>query len=129
MSVGILVITHGQIGEALIEAAEFILDRSLENIRLLPFTQTGAQPTTNRELRKAIGASDEGDGVLILTDLVGASPANLVSGLSVEIRAAMVTGINLPMLLRVWNYRMLPLEELAGKAVAGGKRGIEEIKP
>lgn len=127
MSVGIVIITHGQVGEALIMAAEFILGRSLDEIRLVPFTQTGAQPTSDRELREAIGRSEKGEGVLILTDLVGASPANLANGLSAEFKATVVTGINLPMLLRVWNYRNLPLDALAGKAVAGGKRGIEAI--
>ena len=60
---------------------------------------------------------------LVLTDLVGASPANLASELLPEIRGKVVTGINLAMLLRVWNYREMPLNTLASKAVAGGKRG------
>ena len=127
MSVGIVILTHGQIGEAIIKAAEFILDQTLADIHLVPFTQSGANTTGNGELRMAIGASDEGDGVLILTDLPGASPANLATGLLSEFRATMVTGINLAMLLRVWNYRELPLNVLAGKAVEGGKKGIEAI--
>jgi PTS system mannose-specific IIA component len=127
MSVGIVVITHGQVGAAIIKAAEFILDCSLEGIRLVPFTQLGAHPTGHGELKAEIDQSDEGDGVLVLTDLVGASPANLVSGLIPEIRATAVTGLNLAMLLRVWNYRDLPLDNLAKKAVTGGKRGIEAI--
>ena len=127
MNVGIVVITHGQIGAAIIKAAEFILDCSLEGIRLVQFTQSEAHPTGHEELKAAIDQSDEGDGVLVLTDLVGASPANLVSGLMPEIRATAVTGINLAMLLRVWNYRDLPLDNLAKKAVTGGKRGIEAI--
>jgi len=127
MSVGIVVITHGQVGEATIKAAEFILDRSLEGIRLVPFTQSGAHPTGHAELKAAIDQSDDGDGVLVLTDLIGASPANLVSGMLPEIRATLVTGVNLAMLLRVWNYRNLPLNTLAKKAVTGGKKGIEAI--
>jgi PTS system mannose-specific IIA component len=127
MSVGIVVITHGQVGEAIIKAAEFILDHSLEDIRLVPFIQSGAHPTGHRELKAAIDQSDAGDGVLVLTDLVGASPANLASELLPEIRGKVVTGINLAMLLRVWNYREMPLNTLASKAVAGGKRGIEAI--
>jgi PTS system ascorbate-specific IIA component len=125
MSVGIIVITHGKIGEAIIGAAEFILDRSLDDIHLVPFIQSGAHPTGNRELKVVIDECDEGDGVLVLTDLVGASPANLVRGLLPEIRARVVSGINLAMLLRVCNYREMPLNTLAGKAAAGGKRAIE----
>ena len=66
---------------------------------------------------------------LVLADLVGASPANLVTGLLKEYRAAMVTGINLAMLIRVWNYRDTPLESLTHKAVQGGIRGIEAFHP
>ena len=128
MSVGVVVITHGQIGAAIIKAAEFILECSLEGICLVQFTQSGAHPTGHGELKAAIDQSDEGDGVLVLTDLLGASPANLVSGLMPEIRATAVTGINLAMLLRVWNYRDLPIDKLAQKAVTGGKRGIEAIE-
>jgi PTS system ascorbate-specific IIA component len=127
MSVGIVILTHGQVGEAIIKAAEFILGRSLADIRLVPFTQSGEHTMSDRDLRVAIGESDEGDGILILTDLPGASPANLVTRLLSEFRATMVTGINLAMLLRVWNYRELPLNLLASKAVEGGKKGIEAI--
>jgi len=124
MSVGIVVITHGKVGEAIVQAAEFILGRSLDDIHLVPFIQSGARPTGHKELKAAIDESDQGDGILVLTDLVGASPANLVIGLLPGIKGRVVTGINLSMLLRVCNYRDMPLNTLASKAVTGGKRGI-----
>lgn len=127
MNVGIVIVTHGQAGQALIEVAEFILDQSLSGIRHIPFSQSEAHATSDAELRSVLQDSDHGDGILILTDLVGASPANLVSGLLQDFNAIMVSGINLAMLLRVWNYRNQSLEVLARKAVAGGKRGIEAV--
>ena len=68
---------------------------------------------------------DGGDGVLVLTDLYGASPANLaakVARLGTPVRR--VSGLNLPMLLRVMNYAELPLDELPAIAAAGARNGV-----
>jgi PTS system ascorbate-specific IIA component len=127
--VGIVIVTHGQTGQSLVNDAEFILGQSLGRIRCIEFNQSGGQAIGNAELKQFIAQSDRGEGVLVLTDLVGASPANLVTGLLGEFQATMVTGINLAMLIRVWNYRDTPLESLTRKAVQGGKRGVEAFGP
>jgi PTS system mannose-specific IIA component len=129
LSVGIVIVTHGQTGESLVRNAEFILGKSLNRIHCVQFRQSGHQPTGNNELKQAITKSDLGEGVLVLTDLVGASPANRVTDLLGDYHAAMVTGINLAMLIRVWNYRGTSLESLVDKAVEGGRRGVEGIHP
>ena len=129
MSVGIVIVTHGQTGQSLVNDAEFILGHSLSRVRCIAFNRPGDQPATADELKQVIRESDHGEGVLILTDLVGASPANRVTGLLGDYHAAMVTGINLAMLIRVWNYRDTPLESLTHKAVQGGRRGIEAFHP
>jgi PTS system ascorbate-specific IIA component len=127
--VGIVIVTHGQTGLSLVNDAEFILGQSLGRIRCIQFNQSGDQLTGDDELKQVIAESDQGEGVLVLTDVVGASPANLVTGLLEEYHATMVSGINLAMLIRVWNYRDTPLESLADKAVQGGRRGIEAFHP
>jgi PTS system ascorbate-specific IIA component len=127
--VGIVIVTHGQTGQSLVNDAEFILGQSLGRIRCIAFNQSGDQPATGDELKQVIRECDHGEGVLILTDLVGASPANRVTGLLGDYHTAMVTGINLAMLIRVWNYRDTPLESLTHKAVQGGRRGIEAFHP
>ena len=129
MSVGIVIVTHGQTGQSLVNDAEFILGHSLGRVRCIALNRPGDQPATEDELKQVIRESDHGEGVLILTDLVGASPANRVTALLGDYHAAMVTGINLAMLIRVWNYRDTPLESLTHKAVQGGKRGIEAFHP
>lgn len=129
MSVGIVIVTHGQTGQSLVNDAEFILGQPLRGIRCIAFNQSGDQSIGDHELKQLIAQSDHGEGVLVLTDLVGASPANRVSGLLREFHSAMVTGINLAMLIRVWNYRDTPLESLTRKAVQGGKRGVEAFHP
>jgi len=129
MSVGLVIVTHGQAGQSLIEVAEFILGQSLAEIRQVPFSQSAVHTTGQRELRQALQSSSHGQGILVMTDLIGASPANHVAELLGEFDAVMVSGLNLAMLLRVWNYRDQPLGVLARKAVEGGKRGIEVVNP
>ncbi len=125
MSVGVVIVTHGQIGHALVEAAEFILDRSLERVRRVAVTQSGAEMPNEPLLREVIDGADEGDGVLVLTDLACASPSNIVEQQLGACHARVVSGVNLPMLLRTWNYRDEALDQLVERAIQGGLKGIE----
>ena len=124
MAVGILLITHPGIGSALIEVAGRILS-------VLPLTTEAfdlafdadidaALPQASAALRRV----DGGDGVLILTDLYGASPSNLAGRLArLGTPARRVASLNLPMLLRVMNYAELPLDDLPAVAAAGARNG------
>ena len=125
MSAGIVIVTHGMTGAALLEAAEFILGESLSAVRFVPFRQSGDNLTSIAEVHAALAEADSGDGVLVLTDLIGASPANAVAGQLEAHGAVMVTGLNLAMLMSAWNYRNKPLGILALKAVDGGRRGVK----
>lgn len=125
MSAGILIVTHGMTGAALLEAAEFILGESLSAVRFVPFRQSADNLTSISEVCAEMAAADSGDGVLVLTDLIGASPSNAVSEQLEAHGAVMVTGLNLAMLMSVWNYRHKPLGALALKAVDGGRRGVK----
>jgi PTS system ascorbate-specific IIA component len=124
MSVGIVVVTHGQIGRALIEVVEFILGQSLKDVRIVSISNPETGTLETERLHHTISSANSGEGVLALTDLPGASPSNLVNGSLEKTGAMMVTGLNLAMLLRVWNYRDQPLEALAKCAAEGGRRGI-----
>jgi len=123
---GLVIVTHGQIGRALIEVAEFILDQSLSSVRFVSFRQSDMGNTGDDEINKAIEDVDQGQGVLVLTDIGGASPCNHVARLLAPDRVALVSGINLAMLIRVWNYRNKPLRQLAKLATDGAIRDISE---
>jgi PTS system ascorbate-specific IIA component len=125
MSVGIVIVTHGETGAALLEVAEFILGEPMAEIGFVPFRQSGDQSTTMAEVHAALARADSGDGVLVLTDLIGASPSNRVADLLAGRSGVMVTGLNLAMLMSVWNYRREPLGLLARKAVESGRRGVK----
>ncbi|MEZ5464997.1 MAG: PTS sugar transporter subunit IIA [Lysobacteraceae bacterium] len=127
MSVGILLVTHPGVGPAIRASAE----RMLGNLPLkvvcfeLTFEQTpdGRLPAASGALREA----DQGEGVLILSDLYGASPSNLASRLAqLGTPTERVSGLNLSMLLRALNYAEQPLAELARTAASGGRNGVVE---
>lgn len=125
MSVGLVIVTHGDAGAEMLKVAEFILGEPLESIAFVPFHQSGDRRTSLAEIRSALQRADSGDGVLVLTDLIGASPSNAVSDLLQAHDGAMLTGLNLAMLMSVWNYRDQPLGVLVRKAVDSGRRGVK----
>jgi mannose PTS system EIIA component len=124
MAVGILLITHPGIGSALVEVASRML-------RTLPLKTEAFELAFDADLDTALPQAsaalrrvDGGDGVLILTDLYGASPSNLAAKLArLGTPARRVASLNLPMLLRVMNYAELPLDELPAIAAAGARNG------
>ena len=125
MNVGLLLVTHEGVGPALLavaerllgklplEAACFVVPYDLEPMRLIA------------EASAMLKRCDGGEGVLVLTDLYGASPSNMgarIAQLGTPVRR--VAGLNLPMLMRVLNYAEQPLDELARIAASGGRTGV-----
>lgn len=125
---GLVVVTHGLIGRAMIEVAEFILGQSLAAIRFVSFRQSAMEKTGADEIRQAIDSADQGRGVLVMTDIGGASPSNYAATLLPATQVAMVSGLNLAMLIRVWGYRSKPLRQLVKLATEGAIRDIMEYK-
>jgi len=123
---GLVIVTHGDIGRSMIDVAEFILGQSLAAVPFVSFRQSAMEKTGKAEILSAIENADHGSGVLVLTDIGGASPCNYVSRLLEEARVSMVSGLNLAMLIRVWNYRDKPLPQLIKLATEGGVRDITE---
>ncbi|MGH8081118.1 MAG: PTS sugar transporter subunit IIA [Lysobacter sp.] len=125
MSVGVLLITHTGIGNALVAVAGRLLNPLPLRTEALevPFDADLTQmlPLASAALRRV----DDGDGVLVLTDLYGASPSNLaarVAQLGTPVRR--VSALNLPMLMRVMNYADLDLDHLPAVAAAGARNGV-----
>lgn len=122
--IGILLITHGSFGESLVQNACHVLNK-----RPAQVAQLGVAPQddpldllpTARRLRNSI---DNGDGVLILTDIWGASPANLAAKLLEPGQTEGLAGVNLPMLLRAISYREKGWEVLLRRASTGARDGV-----
>jgi PTS system ascorbate-specific IIA component len=124
MSVGILLITHDQVGTALLDTAVKILGRCPLHAEVLSIPLNGDVDALRRNATALTRAMDEGEGVLVLTDIFGSTPSNIAASLAQNGRIAVVAGLNLPMLVRVLNYPEDPLAGLTEKAIAGGNRGI-----
>jgi PTS system mannose-specific IIA component len=125
MSVGIVIVTHGKTGESLIQEAGFVLEKAMDDILFVEFNRLEDVSDNISEIHSSMAKADSGNGVIVLTDLMGASPSNLVADVLEEYKAVMVTGVNLGMLIRVCNYRDKTLELVVRKAVEGGRLAVK----
>lgn len=122
--VGLLIVTHNQIGTALYETATHMLGMCPLMTEVLPVMGDSDPDAMVRQGSELIDRLDQGDGVLVLTDMYGSTPSNIAARLAVNHQVLVVSGINLPMLVRVMNYPALGVMELALKAESGGRDGI-----
>ena len=128
MRVAVLLITHGSIGEALLQSAVDVLGVCPLPAAFLSAPLGCDPPGILQKAKELAGQLDEGNGVLVLTDMFGATPSNIACRLREQQEIRVVAGINLPMLVRVLNYPRLSLDELKEKALTGGRDGIVVCK-
>ena len=121
--VGVVVVTHTDYGTRLIAAAGMILGAQHACVAVSVDTNV-AMDATMDALRQAVADVDCGSGVLLLTDMFGGTPTNLSLSLLGTGKLEVITGVNLPMLLKVLGMRSLPLSRLADEAKAAGIQGI-----
>lgn len=123
--VGVLLVTHEGVGPALLATATRLMAQLPLPTEALEVPLDAAPAALLPRASAAMRRVDRGQGVLVLTDLYGASPANLASELSrLGTPVRRVSGASLPMLLRVMNYPELPLDELPAVAAAGARNGV-----
>lgn len=124
MTVGILLITHEGIGPALIAVASRLLRPLPLRVEALDVPFDGDPDQLLPLASAAMRRMDDGDGVLVLTDLYGATPSNVAARLArLGTPVRRVSALSLPMLLRVMNYPELALDELPAVAAAGTRNG------
>ncbi len=129
MTVGLLLITHAGIGESVLEAATGTFGTCPMEVRTLSVSRGDDRDRLIEAASALVAELDQGEGVLILTDVYGATPSNIASRIRSPHRLCVVAGINLPMLIRVLNYCGLDLAALADKALSGGRDGILGVNP
>jgi PTS system ascorbate-specific IIA component len=127
--VGILIIAHGTLGESLIHCATHVLGGRPPNLMQIGVTVHDDPQQLLPQAIKITRQLDHGDGVLVLSDLYGASPSNLACHLLIPGRVEGVAGVNLPMLVRALTYRKEPLKVVVGKALSGGVEGVMQMPP
>ena len=121
--VGIIVFTHADYGKALMNSAQGILGVQ-EDYEVLGVEGGVDVESTMTELRGAVERLDTGSGVVVFTDMFGGTPSNLSISLLGSLNVEVITGVNLPMLLRAFNRRNERLADLARETREAGVQGI-----
>ena len=123
--IGLVIVTHSGLGEALIEAGESILEGPLDAVTSVSVDLRQSAEKMREKINTAIKAVDNGKGVLILTDMFGGTPSNLSLSFLEEGRIEVLTGVNLPVVIRAAMMRKdNNLNELAETLQAYGKKSI-----
>ncbi len=126
--IGVLIVTHGEIGTSMLESASQILGQRPNQVCTLSVWRQDDPDDLVLRAREMMGQIDAGDGVLILTDIFGATPGNVVSKLLQDGKVEGVSGVSLPMLLRVLTGRdggaPVSVPVLVQRAMSGGAEGL-----
>jgi PTS system mannose-specific IIA component len=123
--IGIVIVTHSQLGDALIEAAEFIIGNRPEALVSVSIDLTESAEVLRTRIDKGIKKVQSKDGVLILTDMFGGTPSNLSYSFLEEGRIEVISGVNLPILIQAANTRSkMDLNTLAVTLEDFGKKSI-----
>lgn len=126
--IGIFLITHGTLGESLIQCVSHVLNQRPAQIVQLGVSGQDDPLDLLPMARRMLDWADSGDGVLVLTDIFGATPSNVASKLLDPGRVEGIAGVNLPMLLRALTYRERDMNTLVQRAISGGCDGVLHIK-
>lgn len=126
--IGIFLVTHGTLGESLIQCACHVLNARPPAMAQLGLSAQDDPVDLLSQAREMLAWVNRGDGVIILTDIIGATPSNLALKLIEPGRVEGVAGVNLPMMLRVLTHRHKDLETLLTRAVSGGCEGVTRIR-
>jgi|SRR5205823_12533950 len=121
--VGVVVASHGKLAEELIRTAEGVVG-PLANVEGV--TVAAAEPDSRGRIAQAIAKVDHGEGVLLLTDLLGGSPTQLCLSFLADRKVEVVTGVNLPMVLKTISLRQspLPIAEMASQLADAARKAI-----
>ncbi|MBC2716841.1 MAG: PTS sugar transporter subunit IIA [Desulfobacteraceae bacterium] len=124
--VGIVIVTHGQLGEALVETSEIIFSSKHESTISVSINLTENVEKLKKKINTAIKSVDSNKGILILTDMFGGTPSNLSYSFLEEGRIEVISGVNLPVLLKAINLRKkdMDLHQMAKTIETYGKKSI-----
>jgi PTS system mannose-specific IIA component len=123
--IGIVIVTHSHLGDALIDAAEFIIGTRPDNMVSVSINLNENVDKLRKKIAQGIKKVDQKKGVLILTDMFGGTPSNLSYSFLEEGRVEVISGVNLPILIKALNTQeKIELGEFAESLEAFGKKSI-----
>ena len=124
MSVALLFVSHQHIASHLLTLCNSLHANAMQNYAVI---EVPLDSSVNEKLATAqneIAQLQLSDGLLIITDMFGSTPSNVAQALANQYNAPLLSGLNLPMLLRIFNYRDASLPVLLNKAISGGQQGV-----
>jgi PTS system mannose-specific IIA component len=124
MSVSVLLVTHAKLGHDLLGTVTEVMGAPPLATDAMEVKRVLDTEVLVRQGARLLDRLDEGDGVLILTDAFGSTPSNIANRIAQGRKARVVAGVNLPMLVSVYNYPALDLEAQARNALKSGRDGI-----
>ena len=127
--IGLLIISHEPLGTALLHCTRHIYARLPPQVAALDVIPDEDPEHAYGAARELLQRINDSSGVLVLTDLLGATPARVAARLIEPFRTELVAGVNLPMLCRALTYRRRPLEELVPLLIDGGRSAIQVVPP
>jgi PTS system mannose-specific IIA component len=126
--IGVLIIAHDTLPDSLVKAVTHVLGVKPPQFQTLSVAASDDPFDLLPAARELVNELDSGDGVLIFSDIYGATPCNLAGKLQIPGRIELIAGVNLPMLVRAFTYRAKGMETMITKAVSGGRDGVLRIE-
>ncbi|MFH1239429.1 MAG: PTS sugar transporter subunit IIA, partial [bacterium] len=126
--IGVIIVTHGDLGKQLLKTSEDIVGAQ-ENVVNIPLLPEEGIDDLRTKVSQALKELDSGEGVIILTDMIGGTPTNTSLSVAHSEKVEVITGVNLPILLELFSYRqIMPLEALSDKVCQSGQRSVINAK-
>ena len=125
--IGVLIVAHDTLAESLARAVTHVLGSRPTQFESFSVSASDDPFALLPAAREAVDRLDTGDGVLVFSDIYGATPCNLAAKLLQPGRVEGVAGVNLPMLVRAFTYRTRGMDTLIKKAVSGGCEGVLHV--
>ena len=126
--IGVLIVAHGSLGDSLVQAVTHVLGARPPQFEVISVAASDDPTALLPGARATIDRLDTGDGVVVFSDIFGATPSNLAGKLVKPGRIELIAGVNLPMLVRAFTYRTRGLDTLVKKAISGGCEGVLHVE-
>ncbi len=126
--IGVLIIAHDSLGESLVRAVTHVLGTRPAQFEVLSVAATDDPIMLLPRAKEQAAHLDTGEGVLVFSDIFGATPSNLAVKLAQPGHVEVVAGVNLPMLVRAFTYRTRDMDTMVTKAISGGCEGVLRIE-
>ena len=126
--IGIMIVAHDTMGESLVRAVTHVLGQRPPQFEALAVSASDDPLQLLPRAREMLARLDTGDGVVVFSDIYGATPCNLACKLLLPGRVEGVAGVNLPMLVRTFTYRTRGMDTVLKKAITGGCEGVLHIE-